>query len=286
MKRIIVFGATGRIGRELITLFANENIPVVAVTRDRRKATSHPAIRWEVADMNVRESLLDVIQKDDVVFLLSNVGRDFVDAQHNVVLTGKQQGISHLVKLSSGVADSQSKLLIPRVHGIVEDFIISSNIPFTILRSNGMMQNWLGELAESVRKDQLFYESTGNGRRAYVDIRDIAEVAFRVLTQSEKHTNKIYLLTGDIAISYSDVATAIGNVINKHVRYTPITLEEARIQMTNQGMPEGLIDTFLEYDRAQSEGRADFVTTHVRDILQKPARGLSDFVTAYRQEFL
>lgn len=286
MKRIIVFGATGRIGRELLTEFSSRNVPVVAVTRDRRKATSYPTVLWKVADMNKSESLLNVMQKDDIIFLLSNVSQDFVDAQCKVVSIGKQKRISHIVKLSSGVADAQSTLLIPRAHGIVEDVIKSSNIPFTILRSNGMMQNWLGELSESVRNNRLFYESTGYGKRAYVDIRDIAAVAFQVLTHAALHQNKTYLLTGDVAVNYEEVANTISGIVCDHVRYIPISLEEARAQMINQGLPAGLIETFLEYDRAQAEGRADFVTTHIRDILGKPARSLSDFVTDYRQHFM
>jgi len=285
-KRIVVFGATGRIGRELLTLLSKAGIATVAVTRDDTKATSAPNILWKVADMNVKESLTNVMQKDDVVFLLSNVGQNFIEQQYNVASVGKQLGIAHIVKLSSGAADAQSKLLIPRAHGLAEDFIIASGLSYTILRSNGMMQNWLGEVAESVRNNRLFHESTRNGRRAYVDIRDIAEVAFHVLTEPGRHANKTYLLTGDVAVDYDDVADTIANVIHEAVRYIPVGLEEARTQMIAQGMPMPLVETFLEYDRDQAEGRAEFVTTHVRDILNKPARSLHDFVTDYRQHFI
>ena len=281
-KRIVVFGATGRIGRELLTLLSTAGIATVAVTRDHTKTRSAPSILWKVANMNDPGSLTNVMQKDDVVFLLSDVGQNFIEQQGNVVSVGKHRGIAHIVKLSSGAADAQSKLFIPRVHGLVEDLIAASGIPYTILRSNGMMQNWLGEVAASIRSERLFYESTGKGRRAYIDIRDIAEVAFHALTEPTRHTNKTYLLTGDVAVNYDDVADAIGSAIHEPVRYSPTTLEEARKQMIDQGMPLALVETFLEYDRDQAEGRAEFVTTHVRDILNKPARSLYDFVAYYR----
>ncbi len=284
-NNITVFGATGRIGKELLKLLSQAQIPVTAVTRDKNKAVIFPGVVWVEADMSDQASLHAALRGSRAVFLVSSVGKDFVTQQNNVIEAAQKLGVGHLVKLSSGVADKESPLYIPRVHGEVEAFLQTSGLPYTILRANGMMQNWLGELAESVKLERKFYESTGDGKRAYVDIRDIAEVAFEVLTAPQAHSNKTYLLTSDEAVNYDQVARALSDVVGEAVTYVPISLDEAGREMKESGMPGWAVETFLAYDQAQRNGQAAFVSRAVQDILAKPARTIEDFVRDYADRF-
>ncbi|MGH1516608.1 NAD(P)H-binding protein [Chryseobacterium sp. JK1] len=108
------------------------------------------------------------------VFLLSSPEPDFIEGQKNVIKVAKQLGIKHIVKLLSGDADSNSQFYIPRIHGAVDDYLIKSGINYTILRPMGIMQNWPGDIAKSVKKERKFYEATGKGKRVHVGLRDIA----------------------------------------------------------------------------------------------------------------
>jgi uncharacterized protein YbjT (DUF2867 family) len=119
-----------------------------------------------------------------------------------------------------------------------------------------------------------------------VDGRDISEVAFKCLTEPEKHYSKTYLLTSDKAVNYAEIAEAVSKVIGEKVYYDPIPLEEARTQMAKAGMPHALIETFLSYDQAQRDGLADVVSDSVRTVLGKPARTLEGFVRDYRHLFV
>ncbi|SHG81170.1 Uncharacterized conserved protein YbjT, contains NAD(P)-binding and DUF2867 domains [Chryseolinea serpens] len=284
-NNITVFGATGRIGKELLKLLSQAQISVTAVTRDKNKAVIFPGVVWVEADMSDKASLAAALRGSRAVFLVSSVGKDFVTQQNNVIEAAQKLGVGHLVKLSSGVADKESPLYIPRVHGEVEAFLQTSGLPYTILRANGMMQNWLGELAESVKLERKFYESTGDGKRAYVDIRDIAEVAFKVLTAPQAHNNKTHLLTSDEAVNYDQVARALSDVVGEAVTYVPISLDEAGREMKESGMPGWAVETFLAYDQAQRNGQAEFVSRAVQDILAKPARTIEDFVLDYADRF-
>lgn len=104
-----------------------------------------------------------------------------MEEQNNVIEVAKTSGVAHLVKLSSGALDEHFYIPhspIAQVHGEIESLLKASGVPWTILRPNGFMQNWLGELAQTVKSERKIYEATGEGKRAYIDIRDIAE-AFR-----------------------------------------------------------------------------------------------------------
>lgn len=284
-NRIIVFGATGKIGSELINFLSQAKMKTIAVTRNIQKATTRPFVQWIQADMADKQSLYRAMESGDSVFLLSGQTPDFVREQKNVIDVAKESNIKYIVKLSSGAADKDSIFYIPQTHGQVEDYLIHSGVHYTMLRPNGIMQNWLGDIADSVRKERKFYEGTGDGKRAHVDRRDIAEVAFKCLIEPEKNHDKIYLLTSDKAVNYYEVAEAIGAAIKEKVEYVPISLEEAKEDMMRNGMPFALIETFISYDMAQRNGDTAIVSDSVRAILGRPARTLEDFTKDYAHKF-
>ncbi|WP_406826905.1 NmrA family NAD(P)-binding protein [Pedobacter sp. KACC 23697] len=285
IRPITVFGATGKIGTGLIALLSEAKLPVTAITRDLKKAIPLPFVQWKRADMSEPEALQPVLSKGGAVFLLSGTGPDCSTEQINVIRVAKEAGVSYIVKLSSGEADLNSPYFIPRTHGIVEEFLKKSKIPYTILRSNGMMQNWLGEIANSVKKQRIFYESTGDGKRAYVDRRDIIEAAYICLTKPEKHQNKTYFITGGKAVNYSELAQCISNVIQEKVSYVPISIEESRKEMECKVMPYALIETFCAYDAAQARGEKALVTDDLHRILNRQPRTIEQFVLDHQVFF-
>lgn len=284
-NKIIVFGATGKIGEDLIKLLSEAQLETVAITRYIEKSIKLPFIDWMEADMADKESLIKPLSEGKVIFLLSGLSKDFVEEQNNVVQMAKQLGIDHIVKLSSGAADKESQFYIPRIHGEVEEFIKETKMKWTMLQPNGIMQNWLLDTAESVRKERKIFEATGEGKRSHVDRRDIAEVAFKILCEPQNHISKTYFLTADKAVNYFEIADIISNTINEEVVFIPMSIDNVREQMKEAGVPEFLIDTFISYDTAQRNGKAAVITNHVKDILGKPARTVEQFVKDYIEEF-
>src|SRR5207245_2758204 len=85
---------------------------------------------------------------------------------------------------------------IAREHWAVEQALLSTRLQWTILRPHAFMQNWLGDVAESVRAEGVIYAPIGDGRVPFIDTRDIAAVAAEVLLHVEAHVGKKYVLTG------------------------------------------------------------------------------------------
>ena len=168
--------------------------------------------------------------------------------------------------------------LIASVHEEVEENLRNSGIPWTILRPNGFMQNWLGEWSRTVQQERKIYDAAGEGKRAYIDIRDIAEVAFTALTTPEKHTGKTHLLTGEEALNYTQIAAILTRALEEEVRFIPLTQEEARLRMEQRGVPPMTIRSLLAYAEAQYQGKATHVSGAVRELLQKPARTVEAFI--------
>jgi uncharacterized protein YbjT (DUF2867 family) len=284
-KRITVFGATGKIGKELLVFLSQANIPTIAVTRNKSKVEIMPNIEWVEADMSRKETLAQTMKSSKSILLASSVNEKFTIEQSNVIEIAKQCGVQHVVKLSSPGADKNSQNFIARPNGEVEDILKSSGLNFTIIQPNSFMQNWLGYFSETVQRERRIYEATGEGKKPFIDTRDIAKVAFKILTNVEKHIDKTYLLTGGIAVNYRQVAEAISKAIGEKVEYISMTNDEAKHRMEKKGMPPMMINTFLAIAEGQRNGKADFVNTVAKEILGKEPISVEEFAKHYSQWF-
>jgi uncharacterized protein YbjT (DUF2867 family) len=242
-------------------------------------------VEWVEADMNAQETLHHTMNKSRAVFMNSDANEHLVRYQCNVINIAAAQGVSHIVKLSSAMADPDSPLFIARAHGEVEEYLKGTGMTGTILRSTGFMQNWLGMLMHTVKSQRKIYESTGDGKRAYIDLRDIAEVAFKVLTEPDLHACHAYTLTGRQAVNYEQIAATITKIIGEQVTYIPITADAAKKQMEQKGVPQWTIATFMAYAKEQRNGKATLVSDDVPVILGKPARRIESFFTDYAELF-
>lgn len=285
-----VFGATGKIGRALLGFLSEAQLPTIAVTRDLGRAESLPFVEWVAADMSRPETLPATMENSVAAFLVSGMGASFIAEQHHVITAAKAAGVKSFVKLSSAAAGKSwpahiAPSAIGQSHRQVEDLLKASGLDWTILQPTGFMQNWLGEFSKRVKEERSIYEATGDGGRAYIDLRDIAEVAFTVLKDPAKHAGQTYILTGDEVLNYWQLADIIGTVIHHKVTYVPLTLEEARERMEKTGMPQWTIQTLITYAEVQRNGDATYVSNDVQQVLGKPARTAAAFIADYIEWF-
>jgi NAD(P)H dehydrogenase (quinone) len=282
-NKVTVFGATGRIGQELLSYLSGAGVETIAVSRKEQPALPH--VTWVRADLLDKSTLPETMKGSKSVFLNSNMGPAFVEGQLNLMEAAEQAGVPYIVKLSSGAIQEKSAWAVAKMHEQIEVRLKASSIDGIILRPTGFMQNWLGDLASSVKQERTIYEATGLGRRAYIDLRDIAEVAFTVMMQPEQHACHAYFLTGGEALNYQEVADILSRSLGEKVRYEALTEEEAKIYYLSKGLPEWMADTLLAYAEAQRNGQTAQVSEDVRNILRKPARTVEDFVMDHMYAF-
>lgn len=285
LNQIAVFGATGKVGKELLNQLSKAGQQAIAVTRNKDKAIPIPNIQWIEADMNDRSSIENVLQQSQCVFLASNINQNFTIEQTNVISVAAKNPIQHIVKLSSPGADKNSSNFIARPNGEVEEYLKTSGISYTILQPNAFMQNWLGHFSETVRKERKIYEATGDGKKPFIDTRDIAACAAIALINPKNHKNKTYLLTGQEAISYGQIAQSLTLAIGEQVTYVSMTSEQARERMKRFGMPDMMINTFIAIAEDQRRGKANFVNSQVEDLLGRKPINIQEFTKDYVQYF-
>ena len=155
---------------------------------------------------------------------------------------------------------------------------------YTILQPSAFMQNWLGDFSDTIKKERKIYDAVGDTKMPFIDARDIAEVAVRILTNPDKHINKTYLLTGSEAVSYHEVAEAVTQAIHEPVNYVSQSPEEARARLEAKGLPEWAVKLFLVMAKNQQADGAT-VSASVQEILGKPSRNVYYFAKDYATWF-
>jgi len=205
----------------------------------------------------------------------------------NMVIEAKKAGIRHIVKQSVVGADLEADVGTLRLHRQAEKIIEQSGIPFTFLRPNEFMQNFINFHSPSIKNNNAFYILLEDAKVSLVDVRNIAAVAVKSLTEdrNDKHNNKTYLITGPEALSYHQAAEILSNATGKKISYVNISEEEARGAMKEMGMSDWIINTISELYDYFRKGNASQVSSAVEEVTGKKPISFSQFAKDYAEAF-
>jgi NAD(P)H dehydrogenase (quinone) len=281
---ITVFGATGKVGKEMLEFFSQSGIYCRAVTRDLKKAKAQSFVTWIEGNLADKNSLRNTIAGSKRLFLTTSFSNKMAELQGNAIDVAKEAGVEHIVKLSTKGVSEKSDFLIQKLHYEIEQKLKASGIRWTILQPSAFMQNWLGDFSDTIKKERKIFESAGDVKMSFIDARDIAEVAVKILTNPDGHVDKNYVLTGGHAVSYYEVADAISQAIHEPVTYVAQTQDEARARLEAKGLPEYAVKLFLIMAKTH-QADSDAVSTSVEEILGKPARNVYYFAKDYANWF-
>ncbi len=285
--RILVTGATGNVGSVLIPNLTNLGANVRALVRDESKAQGlkDAGIEVVIGDLEKPHTLDAAFRGVDKVFLITPPNPNQVIQAKNGIEAAKRSGSPVIVRLSAGAINEMPGALprVTRQHAEIDVMLEASGLPYTILRPHSFMQNTM-MAAQTVASEGVVYLAIKDGKTGMIDVRDIVDVAVKVLTE-DGHEGKTYALTGPASISFHDVATALSEALGKQVNYVNVPLEAARQAMVGMGLPEWVADAFGEYMIAFSEGYGDFTTDTVENITAQPARSYETFARDFAQVF-
>ncbi|BAC90832.1 SDR family oxidoreductase [Gloeobacter violaceus] len=282
---ILITGATGNNGVEIVRLLAQKNISARALVRDSKRAGAVALPHIEVVEGNFDrpETLLAALVGVDRAFLLTPSSERAESQQLAFIDAARQIGIRHIVKLSQFGADTRSEGRFQRYHAVVEAAVRASGLACTFLRPNLFMQGLLNFRAVIAAR-QAFYAAAGDAKVSIVDVRDVAEVAVAALTESG-HEGKTYELTGPEALTHTEMAEHLSASLGHHVAFVDIPPEAMGEALRGAGLPpwqaEGLIEEYALYRR----GEAEAITSGVQDAIGRTPRSFNAFARDYAAAF-
>ncbi|RFS20104.1 SDR family NAD(P)-dependent oxidoreductase [Chitinophaga silvatica] len=284
--KILLSGATGNVGTQLVKRLAAMNIPFRALVRNAENIDllkSLPQAEVIIGDMADESTLLPALKGIEKAFLLTNSSEHAEKLQLNFVNAAKQAGVKHLIKLSQFAADENSPVRFLRYHARVENRIKDSGLNYTFLRPNLYMQGLLA-FSDYIKNDGKFYAAVGTAAISAVDVRDIAAVACKVLTE-DGHENKIYNITGKEAITHYQMADALAKVLGREISFIDVSPEQMEGALRAAGFPEWQVGGLLEDYAHYARGEAATIYNTVNDVTNNTPASFEKFVTDYKVLF-
>jgi|SoiMethySBSTD1v2_1073268.scaffolds.fasta_scaffold668782_1 uncharacterized protein YbjT (DUF2867 family) len=282
---ILMTGATGTVGSEILTRLSAHATAIRAVTRDPRKADAHllPHVQFVHGDLEDPESMKRACAGVDRAFLVTNSSERAEHQQTSFTHVAHQSGVRHIVKLSQLHADAHAPERFLRYHGVVEAAIQASGLTFTFLRPNLYMQGMLN-FRRSIQEQSTFFAAARDAGISAVDVRDIADVAVAALTTAQ-HDNQSYALTGPEALTFTEMAQQLSRAVGRTITYVDVPPAAMRAALADLGFPawqaDGLLEEFAMYRRGEAAG----IEPGVRDAVGRPPRSFGEFVRDYATLF-
>jgi uncharacterized protein YbjT (DUF2867 family) len=291
-ETILVTGATGTVGSEvvkqLLSARGEEDIIVKAAARSANDSTfRNLGVQVVQLDYNKPDTLSSILRGIDKLFLLTPFQSNMVDLTSNLVSEAKNAGVKYIVKQSVLGADAEPSITPSHLHRQAEKVIEESGIPFTFLRPNFFMQNFVTFYSSFIKTQGAFYVPAGDAKASFVDVRDIAAVAVQALSKNgtANHIRKAYDITGGEAISYGQAAEILSKEIGKKVNYVNISDEDARKGMKDMGADEWTINSMIELFGITRAGYLSEISPTVEQVTGNKPIPFSQFARDYAGAF-
>ncbi|MBC7139803.1 MAG: SDR family oxidoreductase [Defluviimonas sp.] len=282
---ITVFGATGTTGAPLVDALLAKGAKVRAVTRDPAKLDALKAKGCEAVTANFTDpaALERACAGAERIYLVTPAHLDMRRWKANAIEAAKAAGVRHVVLATGLGASPKAKVTFGRWHSETQELLKQSGMDWTFVQPTYFMQNLLWQ-AQGIAKTGIYHDDLG-GPVAWIDARDIADVAAEALTGSG-HEGKTYGLTGPEALTGADIAAILSEVTGRPITCAPLSAEDSKAAMIAGGMQDEVAAAMVELASIAPKGYLAGIETTVSDLLGRPARRFRDFVAEHRDAFV
>jgi uncharacterized protein YbjT (DUF2867 family) len=225
-------------------------------------------------DLDAPESVKAGMAGCDQLFLLSPPHPDQSRREIAVIEAARAAGVRHVVAVSIMGADASSPVNFASWHAEIDDYLMGSGLGYTILRPAGFMQVHLWP--ETVASQGRWYGTTGDGTHAFIDARDIAEVAAHALASPQRDSG-VHEITGPEAISMPQAAASMAEALKHPVEYVDIPADHFASALTAAGLPDYVAEGIISFYQGIRAGHAATVTHSVQEVTGSPARSYHQF---------
>lgn len=231
---ILVTGATGNVGRNVVAQLVDAGEKVRAAARNPERVSFPEGVEVVRADLDDPSTLPAALEGVDRAFLFPVPGgtEGFVDAAKD---------LERVALLSSSAVSMPEPNGIGLAHLAHERVLAASGLQWTFVRPGGFMTNdlaWAPAVETGVVRAPF-----GEGASAPIDERDIAAVAVSALLD-DSHVGQTYDLSGPESLTVVERVRIIGEVLGRELLFEEQEPAEARAQMV-QYMPESVVDDVL-----------------------------------------
>jgi uncharacterized protein YbjT (DUF2867 family) len=280
-SRVLVTSAAGHIGREVVLALsagAASSARLVVRAGDRSTAAVEamhgPRVEVACLDYERPETFAGAVAGCRALFLTRPPSVARVESTLLPFLdVALAEGVEHVVFLS--VAGAATHALVP--HHAVERYLAARAPSFTLLRPGFFSQNLGLAYREDIVEGRLVL-AAGRERVAFVDVRDVAELAAAILAAPSRHRGSAYTCTGKEALSFEEAALLLSEVLERPVRFEAASIAGyvRHLHLRGMALPQIAVQTLLHVG-LRLGGEAAIDPTLER-LLGRPPRGLASYI--------
>jgi uncharacterized protein YbjT (DUF2867 family) len=241
------------------------------------------AVDYVEVDFDRPDTLETAFRGIDKAVLITPEETTMVAMTRRLVQAAERADVKHVVRVSFIHADKGVGGPLLAWHREAEKIVTESPVPSTILRPNSYMQNFLTMYAPSIHVRGSFYTPMGSGRISYIDARDVAGVAVRVLL-SGGHEGAVYDLAGPESLTHDEIAAVLTRETGQAIRYIDVGENEACAALHRRGASDALVEALCELWLAMRRNEFAAPQPGVQDILGRPTRRFDEFVREHVHE--
>ncbi len=280
---ILVLGATGRVGAEVVRLLALQGTPVRCLARDVQRAAGMARAGIEVVqgDLDDAAGLHNAFDGIEQLFLMSPVGERMAAQQLAAVAAAHAAGVARIVKLSgsSWTMQDGAATVSGAAHAEVENAIRACAIAHVFLRPNVFMQGMLARLPLELAAGDTFTLALGDAAAAFIDARDIAAVATRCL-QADDLPAEVLDLSGPAAVSGGEIASIASALTGRAITYQAVPADALLSAARGRGESAFVLRHLAQVLNMIAMGAASATSAGVAALCGRPAHSVADWLGA------
>ncbi len=275
-NRIAIVGATGRIGSALLSKLINDDVELVAFSRNASTDRLPRGLVPTVVDFEAPASLAQGLQGVHKLFISHGTYAKQVENEIALIDAAVAAGVKHIVKVS--VMGPPVKLHPFDWHMSIEAHLATCDVGYTVLRPSTFVDGL--DRAAGAIAEGTWGGSAGEGRANLVDTRDIADVG-RLALLDEKFIDaqRAYHLTGPASVSMPEVAAEFTRQLGREIRYHHRSRTEQRELLVRSGASELAIEMRLGLDLLFEQSAQAETTSTVYDFTGKAPRSVATWVS-------
>jgi len=282
---ILITGATGNVGSELVKQLTAKGLPLRVVTRDESKvAHLDQKIERVIGELSDAETAEKAVAGVERIYMFPLITDEDHHSNNVLLEKAKKAGVKQIVMLSSMGAESNfSKIGV--MHREKELLVEKSGIPWTFVRPGAFMTNtyqWL----PTIKSAGKVFNPTGEGKVAPISPKDIATAAALALT-SQGHEGRIYSLTGPELMNVPEQVKAISKEIGKPLECIDVPAAAAAERLKEQRLlPDSIVEGLAAFWEHMRSGQFATQTPDLEQLTGSKGEKFSQWCAEHKNAFL
>ncbi|HTL09516.1 MAG TPA: SDR family oxidoreductase [Chitinophagaceae bacterium] len=280
---ILVTGSTGTFGSHVAKELQKKKIPFKAAGQQADKINLQfskdvSVVAFDWADPNSFTGLFDGVT---AIYLVSPPNSNVFPAQIKPFLEkAKSAGVQFILLSTVLGTDANKEGALYKA----ELEVSNAGIDYSIVRPNFIFQNFINYDLAAVKGGAIYLPS-GDGKTSYIDVRDVAAAVGEILTDTQKHSSKIYNLTGPEALSHDAMANIFTSVLGYKVNNLNPAEEAYKATLLGYGLPPVIVNFMAILYSFIKAGYFATVTTDFEQLMKRQPMRFKEFVEDYAPVF-